>query len=94
MPHLSVLVRDTTVPFASYMILAYLEHSTFRAASISFPDEFFLRIALFMVRKKCLAPKVSDTFSAGYSDGRKDSQRTSHTVAFRLVTDACDITSA
>ena len=47
-----------------------------------------------MVRETRLAPKMSITFGAGYSDGGEGARRPSHTIATLLVEDVCGITYA
>ena len=92
MAYLSVLLTDFTEPFATYVIIASLQHSTGCAASLSFTNVFFLCGALLVFSGTCLAPKISVTNGAGDSDVGEGARWPSHTVATRLVADVCDIT--
>jgi len=79
MPHLSVLFTYFTVPFATFVIIASLEHSTGFAASISFTKEFF-RGTLLLVRGTNLAPQMYFTFDEKVTAGREGARRPSHRV--------------
>ena len=54
MPHLSVLFTDFTGPFATFVLIASLEHSTGRTASLAFTNGFFRGILL-VVRETSMA---------------------------------------
>jgi len=69
MPNLSVLLKDLTIPFAKFMLLASHEHSTSRAASQALKNGFLIRSALLVVRETRSATKISITFGAVDSDG-------------------------
>jgi len=91
MPHLSVQFTDYTEPFATFVLIASLEHSTGRTVSLALTNGFLIRCVLLVVRETLLAPKISITFGAGISNGGEVKRRPSHTMATHLFADVCVI---
>ena len=91
---LCVPFRDTIEPFATFLLLACLEHPECRKSSVAFTNGFFLRGNLIVVRETRLDPIMSVTIGTGYSDGVGIDRSPSLTFATRLVADVCDVTCA
>jgi len=68
MPNLSVLLTRVTIPFVTFILVASLERSTGRTASLALTNGFLIRGTV-LVRETRLAPEMSVTFGAGDSDG-------------------------
>jgi len=88
----SVLFTDFTEPFATFVLIASLEHFTVHTASLAFTNGFFLRGTLLVVQETRLALKMPLTFGAGDFEVGEGVQRPSHTIATRLIADVCGIT--
>ena len=91
MPNLSVLLTRVTIPFATFVLIATLEHSTGPAASLALTNGFVFRGDLVVVLETRLAPKMSITLGAGDSDGGECERRPNHIIATRLFSDVCGI---
>ena len=90
----SLLLKRVTILFAKFMLIASLEHSTGRAASLALTNEFLIRGAMLMVRETRLVPEMSITFGAGDSDGRNCILWDRHTITAGMVTAVCSFSSA
>jgi hypothetical protein len=69
MPNLSVLLTRVSIPFVTFILVASLERSTGRAASLALTNGFLIRGTVLVVRETRLAAGMSVTFGAGDSDG-------------------------
>jgi len=82
------------VPLTTDVIHATQKRSTGVATSLALANRFLIRGTLFMVRKTRLAPEMSITLSARYSDGSENTRRARHAIATRLLTAVGGITRA
>jgi hypothetical protein len=94
MPYLSDLLTRVVLPFDIFVLIASLQISTDRAASLALTNGFLIRCVLLVVRETRLATKIPNTIGAGDSESGECARRSSRTIAARLVTDVCGITCA
>ena len=93
MSYVSFLDIDFTISLITFKVSARQEGPTRSATSPAFTNGFLIRGALLVIRETRLAPKMTITFGPGDSDGEEGARGTGHTIATRLVTHVCNVSS-